>query len=183
MKFAALTATAAIALVGTTAPALAQDAAATAAATAPAAAVAVGTKVYGPNGGEVGMISEVLGDAVVLNTGTIEAALPKSAFGTSPQGPTISWDKAEFEAAVTQANQEAAAAFEAALVAGADVYSSDNILLGKVQSVGEDGQIVVALESGAVTVGKEQLALTANKLTFLATAADVEAAVSAQAGG
>jgi len=168
MKLSTFAAAAALAFAGMSAPALAQN-----------AAVAVGAKVFGPDGSEVGTIESVEGDNVVVNTGSLTAALPADVFGAGDNGPTIGWNKAELEAAVGAANQEAAAALQTAFVAGADLYSTDRQLLGKVDSVA-DSTFVVTLASGAFTLPKEQVAMQADKLTFLATAADVQAAVSAQ---
>lgn len=171
MKLSTLAAAAALALAGVSAPAFAQS-----------AAVTVGAKIFGPDGGEVGTVEQVQGENVVVNTGSVTAALPASVFGTSDKGPTIGWNKAQLEAAVTEENQKAAAALEAAFVAGADLYSSDGQLLGKVQSVAADN-FVVELASGAFTLPRQQVAMQAEKLTFLATAADIQAAVAGQAQG
>lgn len=146
------------------------------------AGVVAGAKVYGPDGNEVGAIEKIDGDNVTVNTGSLTATLPKEVFGAGEKGPTIGWNKADLEAAITAANDEAKAKFDAALVAGADLYSSDGILLGKITSVAEDGSVVAALEAGPATLKKEQMALSGDKLTFLATAADVRAA-TAQSGG
>lgn len=170
MKFSSLAAAAALALASlSSAPAFAQ--------------VAVGATVFGPDGLEVGKIEKIEGDVVVLNTGNLSANLPADSFGEGENGPTLGWNKADLEAAVTAANEEAEAALAAALTAGSDLYSVDGVLLGKVESVGEDGSVVVALESGPITLPAEQFTLQAEKLTFLATAADLKAAIDAQTGG
>ena len=171
MKFSTLAAAAALAVPGLSAPAFAQD-----------AAIAVGAKIYGPDGAEVGTIKSVDGDAVVVDTGNLTAALPTSSFGKGERGPTLGWNKAELEAAVTEANKAAADALAAALVPTTDVYSSDAVLLGKVESVDGDN-VVVALAGGPVSLPKAQMAMQADKLTFLATAADVQAAAAAATGG
>lgn len=160
---------AAFALAGLATPAFAQ--------------VAVGATVFGPDGGEVGTIESVEGDVAVVNTGNLAANLPLEVFGEGENGPTIGWNKADLEAAVNSANEEAAAALTAALTAGADLYSVDGVLLGKVDSVGDDGTVVVSLESGPISLPSDQMVLQADKLTFLATAADLKAAVDAQTGG
>jgi hypothetical protein len=170
MKLSTLAAAAALAIAGVATPALAQG-----------AAVAVGAKVFGPDGSEVGTIEQVQGDNVVVNTGNLTAALPSSVFGEGENGPTIGWNKAQLEAAVNEANQAAEAQLQTAFVPEADHYSSDAQLLGKVKSVGED-TFVVTLASGEFTLPKEQVTMQSDKLTFLATAADLAAAV-AQASG
>jgi len=171
MKFSSLAVAAALAVAGLAAPAFAQD-----------AGLTVGAKIYGPNGGEIGTIEKIEGEAVVVNTGNVTAALPASSFGTSDNGPTLGWDKAELESAVTAANEKAAAELEAAIVADADVYSSDAVLLGKITEVPADGNVIVELASGPVALPRAQMALQDAKLTFRATASDVQAAAAAATG-
>ena len=171
MKFSTLAAAAALAVAGLSTPVLAQD-----------AGVTVGAKIYGPDGAEVGTIKSVDGDAVVVDTGNLTAALPASSFAKGEKGPTLGWNKAELEAAVTEANQAAEAKLAAALVPETEVYSSDAVLLGKVESIDGDN-VVVTLESGPVALPKAQMAMQADKLTVLATAADVQAAAAAATGG
>jgi|SRR5690606_12594447 len=168
MKLSTLAAAAVLAIAGVSAPALAQN-----------AAVAVGAKVFGPDGTEVGTIEKVQGENVIVNTGTLTAALPANVFGEGENGPTIGWNKAQLEAAVNEANQEAEAQLATAFVPEADLYSSDGQVLGKVKSIGADS-FVVALASGEFTLPKEQVTMQNAKLTFLAKAADVAAAVAAQ---
>lgn len=169
MNFSTLAAAAALALAGVSAPALAQD------------GVTVGAKIYGPNGGEVGTIERIDGPNVMINTGSLTAALPVDTLGEGDNGPTIGWTRAELEAAVNAANQEAAAQLAAALVEGAEVYSTDSVLLGTIKTI-EDSIVVVELASGPASLPKTQMAMNADKVTFLATAAALEAAVAAQGG-
>lgn len=169
-KFSTLAAAAALALTGVAAPALAQT------------AVEVGAKVFGPDGSEVGTVEKVEGGDVVLNTGNLTAVLPADVFGTGDNGPTIGWNKADLEAAITAANDEAKAKAEAAVVAGAEIYSVDGVLLGKIKEVTTDGLAVVDLATGPASLPKAQITLQDEKLTFLAKAADIEAAAKAAAG-
>ena len=171
MKFSTFAAAAALSLAALSTPALAQD-----------AGLTVGAKIYGPDGGEVGTIEKVEGDNVTVNTGNLTAALPSSTFGTGDKGPTIGWNKADLEAAISAANAQADAELDAAIVAGADVYSADAVLLGKIKEVPADGTVIVELASGPVALPRDQMALAAEKLTFRATAADVQAAAAAALG-
>ncbi|BBC73740.1 conserved hypothetical protein [Altererythrobacter sp. B11] len=171
MKLSHFAAAAALTLAGVSAPAFAQD-----------AGVAVGATVYGPQGGQVGTVEKVEGGNVVVNTGSMTATLPANVFGKGENGPTIGWNKADLEAAITAEEQKKDAAFAAALIPGAQLYSVDSVLLGSVESIGADGLVVVNLvDADAVQLPKEQMTMQAGKLTFLATAADLKAAVSAQA--
>jgi hypothetical protein len=169
MKLTTLLAAATLALTGTITPALAQD------------GVAVGARIYGPDGSEVGTIEGIEGGNVLVNTGSLTAALPADTLGEGADGPTIGWTRAELEAAVSEANQEAAEKLAAALVEGAEVYSTDDVLLGTVKAV-ESELVVVELASGPASLPKAQIAMQADKVTFLATAAALEAAVAAQGG-
>ena len=104
MKTAKLAAAALLAL----APAAlsAQTAAPAAAPAAPsndaAADVVPGATVYDMNGGTVGRIVSVEGDAVVLDTGTNRATLSKSGFGKGANGPVIGMTKAQLDQAMAQ---------------------------------------------------------------------------------
>lgn len=167
MKFFPLAAASVLALAGLSAPAF--------------AAPTVGATVYGPDGNEVGKIEQVTGGNVVIDTGNLKAAIPADTVSDGEKGPTIGWNKADLEAAAGAANAEAGAALEAKLVGGTDVYSSDGVVLGKVNKV-EGDLVVVDLKDGATSLPKKQMAVQADKLTFLATAADVEAALAAQGG-
>ncbi len=143
---------------------------------------AVGTTIFGSDGAEVGTVASTDGTNVVINLGSVTAAMPVSSIGEGENGPMIGWTKAELEAAVNEANAQAQAELAAALVADAEVYSSDSVLLGKVKEVTADDLVVVELASGPASLPKQQMALQNGKVTFLATAADLEAAVSAQGG-
>lgn len=170
MKFNTLAAAVAVALAGLSTPAAAQ------------AQATVGTKIFGSDGGEVGTVQQVDGGNVVINLGTVTAAVPASTIGEGEKGPTIGWTKAELEVAVTQANAQAAEALSTALVTDAEVYSTDKVLLGKVKEVTADDLVVIELASGPASLPKKQMALQDGKLTFLATAAAVEAAANPQGG-
>jgi preprotein translocase subunit YajC len=165
MKFVTLAA--AVALFAVTSPALAQ-----------ASGIAVGAIVYGAGGEEVGTVDRIDGGNVVLKSGELSAALPAAAFGKSGKGLTITLTKEQFVSAVTAANQKSAQALTAALAAGADIYSSDGQVIGKVKSVADDGSVIVTASAGEFTAKKEQVALNGDKLTFLATKADVDAALA-----
>jgi sporulation protein YlmC with PRC-barrel domain len=173
MKLKTFAAAAALACMTMSAPALAQD-----------AAVAAGATVYGPDGTEVGTIEQIDGTNVVINTGNMTATLPANVLGAGESGPTIGWNKADLEAAITAEQQKASEAVAAALVPGAQLYSVDGLVVGTVSEVGEDGMVVVEHTSaGPIQLPKDQMTVQGANLTFLATAADLEAAVSAQTGG
>ena len=146
------------------------------------AQIAPGATVYGPDGAAVGTIESAAGGNVVLNTGNMTATLPADSFGEGDNGPTIGWNKADLEAAITSANQDQDAALQAALVPGAQVYSTDNLVVGTVKEVDAANMVVVEhTTAGPIQLPKEQFAMQDSKVTFLATAGQLAAAVSAQA--
>src|SRR5688572_23347671 len=108
MKFRTLAAAAVLAIAGLSAPALAQS------------APVVGTKIFGSDGAEVGTVASTDGTNVVINLGSVTAAMPASSIGQGENGPVIGWTKAELVAAVNEAHAQAEAALAAALVADAD---------------------------------------------------------------
>ena len=158
--------------------ALAQAAPAPAAA---AASLAVGGMVYDPQGGEVGTIESVSGEAVVVNTGANRATLPKSAFGSGAKGPTVNATKAQLDAAVAQVAAKTDAALDAALVAGAPVLGKAGSPVGTIKEVNGDN-ILLDRPSGPVTLTKQFFAAGANGLTLKLTAAELDAAAKAASG-
>jgi len=172
MKIHTFAAAAALSCAALSAPAMAQG-----------AGVTAGATVYGPDGTEVGKIEQVDGTNVVINTGSLTATLPAEVFGEGESGPTLGWNKADLEAAIAAEQQSSQEALLAALVPGAQLYSADGLVVGTVNEVNADGMVVVQHTSaGPIQLPKDQMALQGEKLTFLATAADLEAAVSAQTG-
>ncbi len=153
--------------------ALAQDAA-----EASAPSLAVGATVYDSQGGEVGTIEKVAGQAVIVYTGTNRATLGANAFVKGPKGPVIGMTKAQLDAAVEQAAAKADAAMAAALVPEAEIRSQDDVVVGKVEKIDGD-DVIVALEDGAITLKKEHLTTDANGLKLFMTAAQFHAAVDA----
>lgn len=99
----------AVAAMGITAPAMAQDTAAAEPAAESAAAKA-GDTVYDQAGEVVGTIEQVEGDKFVISTGTNRATLALAALGQGPKGPTIAMTKEQLDTAIQRAAAEAPAA-------------------------------------------------------------------------
>jgi hypothetical protein len=171
---------AALLAAGIPAAAGAQEATATAAATAPA----VGATIFGPDGTEVGKVVSAAGGNVVIDTGTQKATVAIASIGTSDKGPAIGFTRAQLEAAVTAAAKEAAAKFEASLVAGAPVKTKDGVAVGTIKEVNADGLVVVQRTEGKpVALPKDTMMLDASgALALLFTAAEFEKAVGQSAG-
>lgn len=124
-------------------PALAQDA-------APAVEAKAGMKVYGPNGGDVGIVDSVSDGAVVVDTGKNKAALATDAFAKKDDGLSIMMTKVDLDAAVEKAAADAKAQLLASLTPGTAVKSvNGSAVIGTIQesdaeyvTVEHDGQPV-----------------------------------------
>lgn len=137
-----------------------------------------GVTIFDPQGGEVGKIESIAGESVVLDTGTSKATLPKTAFGTSPKGPTVNATKAQIDTMVADANAKSSAALAAAMVPGAQIHGQAGALVGTVKEISGEN-IVIDRPAGLVTLTKKAFALGANGLTISMTSAELDAAAKA----
>lgn len=177
-KFAALITTLSLGTAAlTTAPALAQDAAATA-----EAKLAVGTKVFDSEKAELGTITSVQGPNVVVDLGAgKQVTLPGNAFGMLEQGPTIGATKAQVLAAVDQAAAANEAKLNAALVVGADVLSAQGAaVIGQVKLVEADGAVLTTPQ-GDIKLPRHALFVNAQDALATSFTADQFKAAMAQA--
>lgn len=165
MKYHALLAAAALALVP--AATMAQD---------------VGATVTGNDRQAIGVVVSNDGTTVVVDTGTHQVPLPADVFATSEAGPTLNTTQGELDTLYAQQLAEAAAARDAALVAGAAVVTADAQALGSVDMI--DGDNIVIREGDfVVTLPRDLLALNAEGgLMVLANHADIMAALEAAGG-
>lgn len=138
-------------------------------------ALVVGTMAYDLQGGEVGKIDSISGETIVIDTGTHKAALPKTAFGSGPKGPTVSMTKVQIDDQVAAASQKAAAALEAAMTPGAEVKGKAGTVIGTVKEVKGD-QVIIERATGPVSLTKKAFGLGANGLFISLTAAELDAA-------
>ncbi|NLR40294.1 MULTISPECIES: hypothetical protein [unclassified Novosphingobium] len=163
-------------LAAATALSLPAAASAQAAATAPATPnLTVGAMIYDPQGGEVGKIDSMSGDAIVVDTGAHKATLPKSAFGVGAKGPTVTITKAQIDEQVAAAAQKAAAALEAALVVGAEVKGKAGTPVGTIKEVTAE-KVVIDREAGPVALNRNAVGLGAQGLFITLTAEELDAA-------
>ena len=144
-------------------------------ATSAAPVLAVGATIYDPQGGEVGKIDSLINDAVVVDTGTSKATLPKSAFAAGAKGPTITITKAQIDEQVAAATQKAAAALDAALVAGAEVKGKAGAPIGTIKEVTAD-HVVIDRAAGPVSLSRKAFGVGAQGLFVPMTAAELDAA-------
>lgn len=141
-------------------------------------ALSVGAVIYDPQGGEVGKIDSITSDAVVVDTGTHKATLPKTAFGSSAKGPTITITKAQIDAQVAAALDKATAELNALLVPGAEVRGKSGALVGNVKEVNGD-QVIIDRASGPVGLTKAAFGASPQGLVISMTATELDAAVKA----
>lgn len=142
----------------------------------------VGAVVFGPQGNEVGKVDSVTDAVVVVDTGKNKAALPASSFGSSPKGAVIGFTREQLDAAIEEAAQKAAAALDAALVAGATVRSQDGIEVGSIKEVNAEGNVVVDRAAGPIAMPKANFATDDKGPIIRMTAAQLEAAIAKPAG-
>lgn len=147
-----------------------------------AADVLPGATVYDTDGGTVGRIVSVEGEAVVVDTGTARGTLPKSGFGKGTNGPIIGMTKAQLEAAIAKIESEAEAKLATALVVGATVQDSQGAPAGSVKDIDANGNVVLERPAGAVALPKTQFTTAVNgALALRFTNAQLDAAVAQQA--
>ena len=168
MKFAKL-AIASVALAAT--PAIAND------------TVVAGATVTGPEGNAVGTIVSVEGGQAVLDTGKHKIPLGVDQYGAGEAGPTLHVTKAALDKMVDDQLAAAAAARDAALVAGASAMDAAHAPLGTVLEVDGDN-IVIARggdEADKVTLLRSYFTASDHGLMALLTNAQIDAAMAAAA--
>lgn len=147
------------------------------AAFAQAADVKAGATVYDPQGGTVGTVDSVADGAAVVNTGAHTVALPLDKFATSEKGPVISVTKQQLDEIAAQADADAAAKLNTALVAGAAVVDNAGVALGTIDKVDGD-TVVLKTEKGPVSLTRKYFAVANGALMALVTKDQVLAALS-----
>jgi preprotein translocase subunit YajC len=161
-------------------PALAHQPAAQqpAAQQAPAqAGVAVGAKVSDANGGEVGSISRVDGQFVVVKTDKHEVRLPVTSFTAHNGGFLFGMTRDQLNAEV----EKTLAAANAKIVAGASVTGSQGGNVGTIEAI-DDQFVTVKLVSGKkVRLPRTAVAPGPNGAVIGMTVAELEAAAGAAA--
>lgn len=179
-KFVSLVA---VSLIGSASSMALAEPAPTAAATA-AATPAVGATVFDPQGGEVGKITSVANGVAVIDTGKHKATVEFTSIAAGKPGPVIGYNRDQLNAAVEAASAQAAAALDAALVAGAEIKSQDGVAIGTVSKVDPAGTVVVERAGGKpVALPKDTLTMTNGTLSLLFTAAQFDEVVGKAAAG
>ena len=151
-------------------------------AAAPAMAQDAGVTVMGNDDAAIGTVLSNDGTTVVLDTGTHEVSLGTEAFGENTGVWSLNMTKAQLDAAWANMLAQQQAALETAMVAGAEVFTADEMLLGAIEEVDETN-VTLTHADEPLALPKDNFALNAEgKLVFLATMADVMAALEAQGG-
>jgi preprotein translocase subunit YajC len=163
-------------MTGTLAPAVLAQTATTA---APATAdVKAGATVLDTKGGTVGTIASVSNNVAVVDTGTVKAGVPTSAFAQGDKGLVMAMTKVELEAAA----QGSQAQTTAAITPGAAVADTSGGAVGKIDSV-DGGFAVVATPNAKVRLPKAAFAKGPNGLVIGMTLAQLEAAAKGAGPG
>lgn len=155
-------------------PAVAQE---TAPAAAPAKAnVTAGATVMDAKGGAVGTVASVSGEVAVIDTGTVKASVPTSAFAQSDKGLLIGMTKTELEAAAQGAAQQQQQQFLASLTPGTAVTDQNGGAVGTIESV-EGDMVTIATPNAKAKLPKSAIAQGPNGPIIGMTQAQLEAAV------
>lgn len=153
-------------------------AAAQAPAAAAPAAIAAGAVVKDTNGGEVGTITRVDGQFVIVKTDKHEVRLPATAFTPSNGALLFGMTRDQLNAEV----EKSLAAAAAKIAPGAVVTGTAGATVGTITAVDAD-TVTIKLASGAlVRVPKTGVAASGNGVVVGATAAQLEASVKGAPG-
>ncbi len=138
-----------------------------------------GATIYDPQGAAVGTIVSVTAEAVIVNTGTNQVALPPAAIGHNEKGLLVSVTKADLDAAAAKQHAAQQAKLQAMLVAGTAVSSSDGQAVGTIKAA--DPQYVTVTTAQGVDVKLPANAFTMSQtggVQIAMTAANFNAAVA-----
>jgi preprotein translocase subunit YajC len=151
-------------------PAVAQNAAAT---------FTAGAKISDTAGGEVGTITSVDGDYVIVKTDKHEVRLPKTSFTAHEGGFLMGMTRDQLNAAVEQSLAAAAAK----IVVGATVSGAQGAPVGTIDAL-DDQFATIKLGSGKLArLPRNALAAGPNGVVIGMTVAELEAAVGASTDG
>ena len=178
MKFAKLAlAAAALSTTGAFAPAIAN------AQEAGVAATTAGTIVYGNDGVAIGTVETVEGETAILLVDDMRAPVPTAAFGTNEQGTSLNATKAQIVAMLQQAQQQAIAARDAALVVGAEAMTAKHAPLGTVVEIDGDNVVIArgGDENNRITLLREHFVGGEHGLMAMLTHEQIDAAMAGTA--
>ncbi|HEX8668392.1 MAG TPA: hypothetical protein VF727_08495 [Allosphingosinicella sp.] len=143
------------------------------------AAVGAGTTVKDTSGATVGTVVKVDGDAYVIKTDKHEVRLPATSFTAAEGSLLFGMTQAQLNAAIEQAQ----AAADAKIVAGAAVTDPSGGAVGTIEAV-EAEWVTLKLASGtSVRLPRSAVAAGPNGVVSGATAAEIESAAKSAGAG
>jgi preprotein translocase subunit YajC len=143
-----------------------------AAAASPAFAqsLSVGATVTDPQGGEVGTITSVDGDAVILRTDRHEVRLPAASFTATDEGVLFGMTREQVNTQVDQMTAQA----EALMAVGSMVRDREGAAIGPIAELDEQFVTITYAES-QLRLPREAVAATPNGPIASVTVAEIEA--------
>jgi preprotein translocase subunit YajC len=143
------------------------------------ATVAVGMPVTDAQGGQVGTVTALKGDNVMVRTDKHEVLLPNSSFTPSNGKLLFGMTQAQLNAEV----EKSTAAADAALVAGATVVGLQGAPVGTIESIDAQNATLKLASGKSVTLARSGLRGNADgTVTIGLTVEQLNAAVSQAAG-
>jgi preprotein translocase subunit YajC len=140
--------------------------------------IAAGAQVKDSNGGQVGTVTKVDGQFVILKTDKHEVRLPLSSFTAHEGAFLFGMTRDQLNAEVEKTKAQASAN----LVAGATVRGSQGGTVGTIEAI-DDQFVTVKLTSGKlVRLPRAAIAASADGGVIGMTVAELEAAAQAAAG-
>jgi hypothetical protein len=133
--------------------------------------LAAGTTVTDPQGGEVGTITAVEGDVVVLRTDRHEVRLPAASFTATATGALFAVTRDQLNADLDRMQAQAAQAF----AVGANVVDRNGVAVGPVTALDAES-VTVRVGDGIVRLPRAALAAGQQGLVVGATLAEIQAA-------
>ncbi len=138
---------------------------------AAAQSVSVGSVVTDPQGGEVGTITAVEGDTVLLRTDRHEVRLPTASFTATEDKVLFAVSRDQLNADIDRMKAEARQAF----AVGSNVHDRDGALIGPVTAL-DDQAVTVRVGEGIVRLPRAAVVAGQNGLAVGATLAELQAA-------
>lgn len=138
--------------------------------------IAAGAKVIDSAGGEVGTVTAIQGDNVVIKTDKHEVAVPKTSFAPSPNGLLFGMTRDQLNAEAEKSSGKGPD-----LAVGATVYDPQGGVVGTIEKVEADGA-TVKLPNSSVKIPAASFAAGPKGATVGETAASLEAKVAAANG-
>ncbi|MBX3561980.1 MAG: hypothetical protein KF780_09240 [Sphingomonas sp.] len=139
--------------------------------------LSVGTPVTDPDGGPVGTITAIEGDAVLLRTDRHEVRLPASSFAVTEEAALIGLTRDQLNTQVDQMLAQAQQAF----VVGATLHDREGAVIGQVEAL-DDETLTVQISGQQVRLPRAAVAAAPNGLIVGATLAELQSQLTGDGG-